>query len=56
MDVFHVASRRRAVRYDEVHYRALDPSGNQIDPNPTYLVPITYQPPMAVRLGIEMGL
>jgi hypothetical protein len=55
LDVFHVASQRRAVRYDEVHYRALDSSGNQTDLNPNYGMPIAFQPPMAVRLGLEVG-
>jgi hypothetical protein len=55
LDIFHLASQRRAVRYDEVHYRALDPSGNQTDLNPNYGMPIAFQPPMAVRLGLEAG-
>jgi hypothetical protein len=53
LDVLHVASQQEIVRYDEVHYRALDSSGNQIDPNPNYHNPTAYQPPMAMRLGFE---
>ena len=55
LDAFHLASPRKPVRYDDVHYRLLDSSGNQIDPNPTYRMPTAYQPPMAVRLGMEVG-
>jgi len=36
-----------------VHYRALDSSGNEIDPNPNYGAPLAYQPPMKIRLGLE---
>lgn len=46
---------RTAVRYDEVHYRALDSSGNEIDPNPNYGAPLAFQPPMKIRLGLEAG-
>jgi hypothetical protein len=53
LDFFHVASARSALRYDEVHYRALDSSGNEIDPNPSYRTALAYQPPMKVRLGME---
>jgi len=53
LDAFHIASSRTAVRYDEVHYRALDSSGNEIDPNPNYGAPLAYQPPMKIRLGLE---
>ena len=56
VDLFHSASQREAVRYDEVHYRALDGAGNQIDPNPNYLSPVAFQPPMAVRVGFECEL
>lgn len=55
LDVMHLFSQRKATRYDEVHYRALDESGNQTDPNPNYRRPLSYQPPMAVRLGMEVG-
>jgi carboxypeptidase family protein len=53
LDAYHVASQRKATRLDELHYRSQDGSGNQTDPNPTYLQPISYQPPMAMRLGFE---
>jgi hypothetical protein len=55
VDVFHVASRRQAVNYDQVHYFAVDAEGNQTTPNPTYGLPTRYQPPMAVRLGVEVS-
>jgi hypothetical protein len=52
LDVFHVGSPRRAVSFDQVHYQDADPSGNQILPNPNYLRPTRYQPPMSARLGL----
>jgi hypothetical protein len=52
-DFLHVASQRKPVRYDEVHYRALDSAGNEIDPNPNYRKPIAFQPPMEVRVGAQ---
>lgn len=55
LDLLHVASQRKAIRYDEVHYRALDGGGGELDPNPNWRMPIAFQPPMAVRLGVEAG-
>jgi hypothetical protein len=54
MDLLHVGSPRKVVRFDEIHYFALDEDGNQINPNPTYSQPVRYQPPMAMRLGMEL--
>jgi hypothetical protein len=56
VDVLHVASQRKPLRYNEVHYLGVDDEGNQIDPNPNYRMPMAFQPPMAVRLGIETAL
>jgi hypothetical protein len=53
-DFLHIGSEREAVNYDQVHYTAVDSEGNQIYPNPTYSQPIAYQPPMVVRLGIDV--
>ncbi|MBN1443115.1 MAG: hypothetical protein JXA90_10410, partial [Planctomycetes bacterium] len=55
LDVFHLGSQRTAVQYDPVHYRDVDASGNQLDPNPYYGEPIRFQPPMAMRLGMEVA-
>lgn len=54
LDVFHLGSQRKAVEYDKLTYFNQDGSGNQIDPNPTYGQPILFQPPMTVRLGLEV--
>jgi hypothetical protein len=54
VDLMHVASQRKPLAYDEVHYFALDGEGHQTQPNPNYLKPVHYQPPMAVRLGVEI--
>ena len=54
LDLLHIASRRNAVDYDQVHYFDVDSSGNQVNPNPTYGEAIRYQPPMAIRIGMEI--
>jgi hypothetical protein len=55
LDLYHIGSPRKPVDYDEVHYTGdLDDEGNQTDPNPTYGEPIRFQPPMAVRVGMEV--
>jgi hypothetical protein len=55
LDVFHVASTRAAVTYDQIHYLNVDEYGNQIYPNPTYGEPTSYQPPMSIRFGFEVN-
>lgn len=55
IDLFHVASQRTAVDFDQTHYSLADEDGNQIGENPKYLTPTKYQPPMTVRLGLEIG-
>ena len=54
IDVFHVASQRQVVMQDELHYLNID-AGNPVDPNPNYGMPQKFQPPMSVRLGIEVN-
>ncbi|HEY7637798.1 MAG TPA: TonB-dependent receptor plug domain-containing protein, partial [Gemmatimonadales bacterium] len=55
LDLLHVASAREPVTVDQVHFSALDAQGNQSAPNPNYLRPSRYQPPMIVRLGTTFG-
>lgn len=55
LDVFHVASRKKAVNYDQLHYFNIDQNGAQIDPNPTYNLPTSFQPPMSFRFGFEIS-
>jgi hypothetical protein len=54
LDVLHLFSQKKAVAYDEMQYLFADDGGNQIDPNPRY-GPIAFQPPMSVRLGMEVN-
>ena len=58
VDLLHVASQRMAVAVAQYHYLRAEelPSGEiqQVDPNPNYLKPTAYQPPMEVRVGVEM--
>jgi hypothetical protein len=51
LELLHVASARRPVTLDQVHYSALDAQGRQTAPNPNYLEPTRYQAPMLARLG-----
>lgn len=56
-DVLHFGNPRRATQVDEVHYPTLDANGNPdtSNPNPNYRHPIAYQPPMAGRIGLQVG-
>ena len=54
-DVFHFASDKKPVVFDEIKYYSLDENGNQTDPNPNYGKPTVYQSPMSVRLGLEVN-
>ena len=53
-DVLHVGNPREAVAFDQRRYYAVDEEGNQTAENPTYGLPIRYQPPMSLRLGLEV--
>jgi hypothetical protein len=53
-DFLHLASERRPINYDQMHYNAVDTEGNQTDLNLRYGQPNAWQPPMAVRLGAEV--
>jgi hypothetical protein len=54
VDVFHLFRRRESVNIDQVRYLARDENGNPASPNPNYGRTILYQPPMTVRLGMEL--
>ena len=55
LDLFHVASQKQVVMQDQLHYNDLDASGNPVFPNPSYGMPTKFQPPMSVRLGMEVN-
>jgi hypothetical protein len=55
LDIFHLGSRREVVLQDQLHYQNTDPDGNPVSPNPTYGMPQSYQPPVSMRLGIEVS-
>jgi hypothetical protein len=55
VDVLHLFSQKTAVQIDQQQYRNADDDGNQLDPNPNYGVPFQFQPPMSVRLGMEVN-
>ena len=54
VDVFHLGSQRQVVLQDQLHYQNTV-NGNPTDSNPTYGMPQKFQPPMSVRLGIEVN-
>ncbi|UCH85280.1 MAG: TonB-dependent receptor, partial [Candidatus Latescibacterota bacterium] len=51
LDVFHLGSQREAVQFDQI--RSFYPDGEE--PNPTFGLATQYQPPTAVRLGMEVS-
>ena len=55
LDVFHLFSQREVVNLDQLHYVGLDEAGNPGELNPNYLTPTRYQPPLTVRLGMEVS-
>lgn len=55
LDLFHIGSQRKPLTYNETHYFNIDESGNQADPNPLYMHPTSYFPPMSARLGSEIN-
>lgn len=55
LDIFHPFSQRQPVNIEQKRYLAVDANGNQVGENPNYLKPLLYQPPMTVRLGLEVG-
>lgn len=54
LDVLHLFSEKKPVSYDMQKYFWADENGNQTSPNPRY-GPIGFQPPMSVRLGMEVN-
>jgi hypothetical protein len=50
LDIFHIAGQREVVQQDQVRY--LDVAGTI--PNQAYGQPVKFQPPMSVRLGLEV--
>jgi hypothetical protein len=54
VDVLHVASEEEVVWTDQVRYLGLDQDGNQILPNANFGEAMRYQPPMMVRVGMEV--
>ncbi len=56
LDAFHVFSGNRPVRIEQKAFLSVDPTtGQQTTPNPLYGKVLTRQPPMTVRLGVEIG-
>ncbi len=55
LDVFHIASQRKPVNVVQQRYFSVDQNGNGVGLNPDYGKAYRYQPPMSVRLGLEMS-
>jgi hypothetical protein len=54
LDLFHIASRREGIDFDQKKYFNVDENGHQVNANPFYGQAIRFQPPMALRLGAEV--
>jgi hypothetical protein len=55
VDIMHLGSQRKAVVQEELHYLDTDDDGNPVFPNSTYGMPTKFQPPMSVRVGLEVS-
>lgn len=55
LDVSHIASQRKPVDIVQQRYINVDQNGNPVGLNPNYGVAYRYQPPMSVRVGIEVS-
>lgn len=54
LDVLHVGNPQAAIRIDQTRFFSENQYGNQSNPNPRYLMPVAFQPPMMARIGIEI--
>lgn len=54
LDIFHIGSQRTVVQRDQWHYFTQTADGQQTDANPAYGMPLRFQPPMSMRLGMEL--
>jgi hypothetical protein len=54
LDFQHIGNPREIVDIDQIHYFSIE-DGSQSSPNPNYLQPKAFQPPMSVRLGFEVS-
>jgi hypothetical protein len=54
LDFLHLGNPQQTVTVDQWHYFGRDPAGNPTLPNDQYLGPTGYQPPMTVRVGVEI--
>lgn len=54
-DIYHVGNPRQPVYFDQLHYRGVNSSGQQIAPNPNYGEPLLFQPAVAYRFGLEVN-
>lgn len=56
LDAFHLLSGKRPVLIGQKAFLSVDPIiGQQVDPNPLYGQVLLRQPPMSLRLGVEIG-
>jgi hypothetical protein len=54
-DVFHIASQQEVVDINQLKYFDVDENGNPLYPNSNYGLAWRYQPPMWLRLGMEVN-
>ncbi len=53
-DAYHLGNPRRAVFVDQLRYLGVGSFGQPVAPNPNFLEPLLYQPPVAFRFGVEV--
>jgi len=55
LDAFHLFSAKRPVRLEQKAFLGVDSTGQQTNPNPLYGQALLRQPPMTLRLGLQLG-
>jgi hypothetical protein len=55
LDAFHLFSAKRPVRLEQKAFLGVDSTGQQTNPNPLYGQVLLRQPPMTLRVGVEIG-
>ena len=55
LDAFHLFSSKRPVRIEQKAFLSVDQTGEQTTPNPLYGQVLLRQPPMTLRVGLQLG-
>lgn len=55
LDAFHLFSGKRAVRTEQRAFLGVDSTGQQTSPNPLFGQVLLREPPMTLRVGLQLG-